>query len=592
MNILGLNISISRRQPATQKSLALSPDRWLRGDDVPPGQVLSNAYEQVVWVYRAINALAEQVANVPFLFSAGERGGENLITSGPLLDFYARPHPLLNRFQYWELRVIWLMLRGECFRIPVYEHGRDAARIRRILLPDPARFQHIIEDHELIGWRYTGLGPQTPLASQVFLPEEVWFERLPNPFDFWRGLPPLYVAAAAAQTDFAASAFMRGIIENNADTGIIVRTDKWLSDEQREQIIAALRDRKRKAGQADRPVLLLGSVEVIKPQLSSSDLQFLENRKFSRSEICAAFGVPEEIVTTTDHSKYDVMTGARLNFIENRIAPLCSRLEAEEDITVKQIDPRASGWFDLDSLPILQEARRNRLTAARTGFEMGVPFNELNRVLDLGFRALPWGNRGYLSTKLQEVGTEESVEHARGSSELLQATPGDAPAANPGEEHPMAKLSSGRPLPQSAKDDPITRAAELFSGLKPFRSSNPQITSKLRRFLFDQRRRALARLASPVWNPAAPLIDISEETAQIEAQLRHVFEAELASGHPELSAEAAAERLNAWRAWLERINGRTLQRLQETIGQGLGAKETREALSQRVKAVFNEAASH
>jgi phage portal protein BeeE len=200
------------------------------------------------------------------------------------------------------------------------------------------------------------------------------------------------------------------MIENNCDTGVIVRTDKWLSSEQREEITAALRDRKRRAGQADRPVLLLGSAEVIKPQLSSSDLQFLENRKFSRSEICAAFGVPEEIVTTTDHAKYDVMAGARLNFIENRIAPLCSRLEAEEDVTVKSIDRRASGWFDLDSLPILQEARRNRLVAAKTGFEMGIPFNQLNRVLDLGFKPLAWGDFGYLSNKLQKVEENPKAE--------------------------------------------------------------------------------------------------------------------------------------------------------------------------------------
>ena len=421
MTLFGFNIKVSRADSAlhtgqlsaVQKAF-YSPQDWVRGQDLGGGTQLSNAYEQVVWVYRAINVLAEQVANVPFVFSAGERGNENLITGGPLLEFYARPHPLMNRFQYWELRVIWLMLRGECFRVPIYEDasGRlssiknQKAKIKRILLLDPARFQHIVENHQLIGWRYTGFGPQTPLAGQVFLPEEVWFEKLPNPFDFWRGLPPLQVAALAAQTDFAAGAFMRGMIENNCDTGVIVRTDKWLSPEQREEITAALRDRKRRAGQADRPVLLLGSAEVIKPQLSSSDLQFLDNRKFSRSEICAAFGVPEEIVTTTDHAKYDVMAGARLNFIENRIAPLCSRLEAEEDVTVKSIDSRASGWFDLDSLPILQETRRNRLIAAKTGFDMGIPFNQLNRVLDLGFQPLPWGEHGYLSNKLQRV--EES----------------------------------------------------------------------------------------------------------------------------------------------------------------------------------------
>jgi HK97 family phage portal protein len=217
-------------------------------------------------------------------------------------------------------------------------------------------------------------------------------------------MPPLYVADMAAKTDFAACSFMRGIIENNADAGLIVRSEQQLDDEQREQVLAAIRNRKRRAGAADRPVLLWGVNEIIRPSLSSADLQFLENRKFSRSEICAAFGVPEEIITTTDKSKYDVMQGARLNFIENRIAPLCSRLEAEEDVTVRAIAPNAVGWFDTDSLPIMQEARRSRLAAVKTGFDMGVPFNELNRVFDLGFRPLPWGDTGYLPTKLQSVG--------------------------------------------------------------------------------------------------------------------------------------------------------------------------------------------
>jgi HK97 family phage portal protein len=417
MNIFGFNINISRPTNAAasadalqQRSLGITPQQWLRGQDLDYGPLLRNAYEQVVWVYRAINALAEQVANVPFLFSHGERGHETLITSGPLLDFYNRPHPQINRFQYWELRVIWLMLRGECFRIPIFSDPLNPnlnlnrnPPLKHVLVLDPANFQHIIDNNQLVGWRYTGFGPHTPLASQVFLPEEVWYEKLPNPFDFWRGFPPLYVAGMAANTEFAAGSFMRGIIENNADTGLIVRTDKWVSDDQREQILTALSERKRRAGVADRPILLPGSAEVIRPQLSGTDLQFLENRKFSRSEICAACGVPEEIVTSTDHAKYDVMAGARLNFIENRVAPLCSRLEAGEDGTVKSIDPQASGWFDLDSLPIMQEARRNRLAAARTGFDMGIPFNELNRVLDLGFRPLPWGNTGYLPANLQSA---------------------------------------------------------------------------------------------------------------------------------------------------------------------------------------------
>jgi HK97 family phage portal protein len=423
MKLFGFNISrdprtqslVTNHQSRVQRTLDPTAAAWLRGQEPEAaGPVLTNAYQQVVWVYRAVNALAEQVANVPFLFSRGERGRENLVTSGPLLDFYARPHPQLSRFEYWELRVIWLMLRGECFRVPIFAPSSSSSssssssklnrrRLDKILILDPSHFQHIIQDHQLVGWRYTGFGNSTPLASQVFLPEEVWYEKLPNPFDFWRGMPPLYAAAMAAKTDFAASAFMRGIIENNGDAGTMVRTERQLAPEQADELIAALRNRKRRAGIADRPLLVQGATEIIKPSLSSSDLQFLENRKFSRAEICAAFGVPEEILTATDHAKYDVMQGARQNFIENRVAPICCRLEAAEDVVVKSLDSNAVGWFDLDSLPIMQQARRNRLMAARTGFEMGIPFNELNRVLDLGFKHLPWGDEGYVAAGMKRV---------------------------------------------------------------------------------------------------------------------------------------------------------------------------------------------
>src|SRR6266571_497764 len=123
MRLFGLNIT---RDTASPVRKTFTPEQWLRGEDLDSGgSVLSNSYQQVVWVYRAINALAEQVANIPFLFSAGDRGRETLITTGPLLDFYNHPHPQVNRFQYWELRVIWLMLRGECFRVPIYSDDRN-----------------------------------------------------------------------------------------------------------------------------------------------------------------------------------------------------------------------------------------------------------------------------------------------------------------------------------------------------------------------------------------------------------------------------------------------------------------------------------
>lgn len=410
MNFMGFNISISRPSKAEVRTRGgqETPITSLLWDEIADrGPLLSNAYQQVVWVYRAVNAIADQIANIPFRFSKGSSGGEEIISSGPLVEFYNRPHRHINRFHYWELRVIWLMLRGECFRVPIYGDGGSAgqrARPLQVVILDPARFQHIVQDNQLIGWRYIDYSRNSPLSSQVFLPEEVWHEKLPNPFDFWRGMSPLGVAATAAGTDHAASLFMKGIIENNGDSGLVLKTTEQLDPEQREQLLAALRERKRRAGTADKPVLLWGGAEVVPPKLTSGDLQFLANRKFSCTEICAAFGVPEEIITSTNAAKYDVMAGARLNFIENRIVPLCRRLEADEDVTVKSIDPNARGWFDVEDHPVLAQARRERLSAARAGFEMGIPFNDLNEAFDLGFKPLAWGDQGFIPSTMQPAG--------------------------------------------------------------------------------------------------------------------------------------------------------------------------------------------
>src|SRR5689334_7409153 len=73
-------------------------------------------------------------------------------------------------------------------------------------------------------------------------------------------------------------------------------------------------------------------------------------------------------------------------------------------------------WFDTDALPIMQEARRARLAAVKTGFDMGSPFNELNRIFALGFKPLPWGDTGYLKSNLNPIG-------ATGSDTIALAAP-------------------------------------------------------------------------------------------------------------------------------------------------------------------------
>jgi HK97 family phage portal protein len=401
-----------------RSTTTLSPAQaFLRGEDCSGGPALAAPYQQSVWVHAAVSALAQAVSAIPFRISRGDRSGENILTSGPAVELFNRPHTYLDRFRFWEFIVTWYCLRGEMFIVALDKAGNllpirnPQSAIRNLLVLNPDQFRHVVQGHELAGWEFTGSRLGGPLGSMRLLPEEVIHDFLPNPYLFWRGLSPLSVALLAAQTDFASAQFMKGLMLNNADAGVIVRTQQQLSPEQTETLLARLRERKRSAGVADRPLILSDGAEIIRPTLSSADLQFMENRKLNRQEICAAFfRIPQTLLGFTEDANRAVAEQESLNFIQNTILPLCARLEAAIEPVIKAFGPHLRGWFDTDSIPLLQKARRSRVETAVKLFGMGYPANAINKALDLGLPHLPWGDKGYVGSALQPVVSQVQAE--------------------------------------------------------------------------------------------------------------------------------------------------------------------------------------
>jgi len=628
MNLLGLHIGTGRGlqktvDAAVSKSLSAFATAWMRGDDGDGGGAnLVSAYQQSTWVYACVSAIAQQVAQIPFRFSRvgnvdrGESAslrrrlrrramGEDIIESGPLVQLFENPHPQLNRYQFWELLVSWLQLRGEFFVVPTDNAGQPGVtRPTRLIILPPESFREDVRANELAGWRYTGSGQQSPAPSMHLLPTDVMMDRLANPFDFWRGMSPLTVARLAAQSDYASAQFEKGLMLNNADTGVIVTTDQQADEPQREAILAALRERKRKAGTADRPLFLWGGAKLEKPTLSAADMQFLEGRKFKRQEICAVFKVPQEILGFTEDANRSVGQSSRLNWIENSIMPTCERIEAALDPFIKAQDKSLWGWFDLEALPIMQAARRERYAGAVSAFGMGVPIDACSEIFDLGLPDdLPHAGKSFLPFSLQEVGTEQE----------------------PTEETATDKPANGEPV-----QNIFARAGKLLSALRAPRSAlpahvcapNPEyeaslagsVKSKaamLRGFFSAQRGRVLAKLAELVTNGVAPakgwesralddLFNESKENETLLNKFRARLIADLQFGGAQLFQEIGAGDFNLppaeALAFLDKrknpikdINATTWQRLRESLQEGISGGESYNELADRVKVQFSAA---
>jgi HK97 family phage portal protein len=519
---------------------------WLRADDEPPRPTLTNAFAESTWVYACVSAIAQQVAHTPFRLSqddsptpgrVGPRG-DRILTSGPLVELFNQPHPHLDRFLFWELIVSWLLLRGRAFIIGLDAEDRvvplNRALPPRLMVLNPDRLNRLIAGHQLLGYRYQAAHHDL-VESQELLPEEVISVRLANPFDCCDGHSPAAVAALAAQTDFAAAQFMKGLMLSNGDTGLLVSVPHEPSPEQRAQILAALRDRRRKSGTPDRPLFLWNGATIEKPALSMVDIQFLENRKFSRQEICAIYKTPQEILGFTEDANRAVAQAARLNWIENTIAPLCERLAAAFSPLLRA-SRSISGWFDIESLPAVQQARRERFRVARQGFEMGVPLAVLNQLFDLGLPALPHGDTSFLPATFQAV--NESAEKS-----LL-------PIEGPG----------GR------RCEPSNGAPSLQDSNTPSLHSSSALRARLSRFFFEQRGRVLARFFAG----APSVFDLPAENECLRAALRPLLNEASASAH------------------VLDINETTQQQLNDALNES-GA-DSREGRADRIRRVFQCAA--
>ncbi|MGC8743883.1 MAG: phage portal protein [Verrucomicrobiia bacterium] len=415
-NILETAVKAVRRyinQSPAQKagSVQTNTSYFIAPTEPPPACSCQNspAQQYGTWVYACVQRIAEGVAQVPFKLSRYKPKNETLVENGRLYELLQTPHPLLTQFDFFELLVCWLMIRGKAFIIPMNEYGKpvnlslrnlaEEEDISYLQIASPDNFKRIMSGGTLIGWRYkTGSSKDVHL-----LPEEVIYLRLPFINDFYDGFPPLAVAALAAQADIASAQYMKAILSNNGESGLIIKTEQPLTDEQRVQIISALQSRKRGNGVADRPIILESGLDIVSPSLTGADLQFLENRKFNRQEICAVFGVPQEILGFTEDANRSVSESSRLNFFENRIAPLCRRIEAALEPLLSFYGKQYVGWFDVDSMPVMQQRRLSMVETAERLWRMGIPFNDINRSLDLGFPNYRWHRFGYMQTGFRQV---------------------------------------------------------------------------------------------------------------------------------------------------------------------------------------------
>lgn len=591
-------------ESVTKSSLSDFARAWVRGaeDTLIGGTQLINPLQQSSWVYSAVTLIADTVSHIPFRILSGDDEDDEVVTGGPLVDLFRRPSEILNRFQFWWLVCVWSGLRGEAFIIALDKSGGVIdlskpgrnVKIAKLAVLTPDKMQHRVEDNTLIGWCYYSSN-QDSTPSLELLPGEVIHHRQPNPFNVWRGLSPLTVAMLAAQTDYNAAQFMKGLMGNNADTGLIVTTDAQPSAEQIEQITAKLRERKRKAGVMPPPMFLWGGSKIEKPTISNVDMQFLENRKFTRQEICAIYKVPQELLGFTEDANRSVSDSMRLSFMENRIAPYCRSLEADIEPVISAVSAGERGEFYINGTPVMQAAQRSRWDVATKAFAMGYSANECNETFDLGMPSDASRDGKFLPYSLQQIGDDGAP------------LPEPAPA-EPASDVAAAADKALNILEAAQQRRPTTHVCSAGDEwLAATKGSVKRKRVAMRNFFVGQQARVLAKLdeaskskSTSTSKAVDDVFNMLDENERLFKKLGPLLRADLEFGYAMIGKELglgsidippadAIAWLNERKNRISDINETTFNAIKDTLQDGLGKGDTAEQLADRVKEVYSDA---
>jgi len=278
----------------------------------------------IATVYRCVKLLSESVANLPIQVMR-LKGDLFAVDNSNRLDYLLniQPDTNFNAFDFWVMVVQNVLLNGNAYIVPIY--NPVTLEVDRLALCNSRCVMH-----DTMYDRYTISDLDNGVYGVYEESEVIHIKGLS--LDGKNGLSVLTFArltASIATTGdgetlkrFANGGNVRGIVSN--DTSV-----RGFGEYQDKQISKTAVDIDAKFSSGQHIVGLPGQIDFKQISLSSTDMQFLESRKFTLRELCRFFGVHPSFVFDDTSNNYKSAEMANVAFLSNTLNPILRKIETE-----------------------------------------------------------------------------------------------------------------------------------------------------------------------------------------------------------------------------------------------------------------------
>ena len=360
-------------------------------------------------VYRCVNEISKGAGAVNYML----KNGDLQVEDHPLLDLLARPNPLQSNTEFFNSLFGFLLLSGNAYILKIgSELGTprelhllrpDRVSIKGAGKPIPDRYEYVVNG------KVQNIFPIDPDTGN----SEVKHIKLWNPLDDYYGLSPLQAAAEEVDQHNLSSQHNINLLNNGArPSGAVIFKPKDdqgftvnLSESQRQQLLTDLNNRFSGSQNAGRPMLLEGDFDWKEMGLSPKDMDFINLKHMSATDIALCFGVPNQLVGVPDSQTYSNVAEARLALYEETIIPHLKLIQSDlNEWLVPMFSEGLEFCYDLEGIPALAERKRKTYENITSAVNSGIMTrNEAREVI--GLSPVEGGDEIYINAALMPIGT-------------------------------------------------------------------------------------------------------------------------------------------------------------------------------------------
>lgn len=271
-------------------------------------------------VYSCVQVLAQSIGVLPLnLYTEGGDGSKNIARQHPLFNIlHDQPNEWQTSVEFFEMLVMSLCLRGNAYAF--VNRSRSGVVVELLPLhPDMVRVDM------LNGFK---------LSYQVTLPDGSFKTMAPGEIfhvrgltmNGWLGISPIAYARESIGLALATEKFGGQLFRNGAKMGGTLEHPGKLSKEAYERVKDSF-DSASSGENAHKTALLEEGMKFTPISMTADDSQFLETRKYQRSEIAAIFRVPPHKIGDLERATFSNIEQQSLDFINDALMPLCNRIE-------------------------------------------------------------------------------------------------------------------------------------------------------------------------------------------------------------------------------------------------------------------------